>query len=529
MTAPLRLFASALLLAGCGDGAPTTGVRVAVGDLEGALFFLSVEGSGAPARLEGPLVIDGGVRRCGERPEWVLGGKDGRLLVVALPLSELAGLEPHFTPAVAAELVLRPAAPAADLTRGWHPLPAFARVFEVDVVSGALEPSALPSGLELFVGAPRDPEHCRPDGWSGLAPYGSELHPLGELAPAERLIIPRVAVVDAARVLLTSGAAGLALLERGRAFSPRGAANLLAPEDFTPAGTIGAAFVSVARAPRHLESGPARFWALLEAQRGGEPFEGWLLELRVDAGELRPGELVPLGTGRADDLDVNLEGDVVVTGRGAPVRVLRASTRSLETVTDLGLEEHETAPRRVHWTGVAAHPLLASTLSWVHLYAPRDEGWHSTRLRAAGEPPRWVRGLVSVPEEEDLWISGGAGTLFRRQGSGAWTHRALSFPPRWAGCAQGTDHLRHAFESLTLLGEHLLLLPRGCRAILTVRRRDECVALIDADGAVRAHLESLVSLAVAEDQIVAVGERGALWFAERTGAAPPVACPGPTD
>lgn len=511
---------SAWIAAGC-RGEP---VRVDLGALEGALFFVVLGHEGELRGIEGPLVVRSGVRAAGTRPERVLSAEEAELLVLAVPLDEVAEAVPGFEAQEAPRLSLRTSAEAAEDTpeRWWRALPRETTVWRVEEASGALVPSQLPEAPILSLGVPRDPEHCRPAAWSPLAPYAATLAPLP--APDPELVSrhrwPKVVALDEGRVAVRQR--DLAIVLRSTPFVPRSGpgSNVLVASEVASPGTSHATFVDFAVDPRPLPEGGRRLWILSQAWlRDGH--ETALHEAHVAGDALTLVGSRVLGPDIFDGLDVSPEGELALAARGGPISLLRPGSEGPEPLPPLTVEPAERLTTRVLWTGYPRESLLVATESRLHLYAPHTDRWIPTDLRVFVDMQVPIAALAAVPASEELWAGGGRGALYHRRGRQPWEKLALTLPPRAAACR--IDDGTGGSESLPLLAglepreELLFAAPRDCSALLAVRRSDLCVALIPRQDGIRVlePEEIQVGLTGTARQLVVVTFDGALYLSER--------------
>lgn len=505
----------ALVAAGCGGP-----IAVPVPETDGAVFFVSVSEASAPLRLEGPLILEGGTRRAGRAPAWVMEPEEARLFVIGVPVERVAEEVPGFDPEEAQALTLATVPPGEiGAERWWRPLPPAAKTWEVNLKTGAPSPAELPADLSLVLGVPRDPEHCRPGDWPPLEPYAQVLAPLDYPPVSVRNSAPAVHPLDHRRALLVWH--HLALVEREGPFAPRTEGphpNVFPAVRFADPGLLAPTFVAVAleKAPRDPHA--RRVWALIDGVRD-DATEAWLHELRLEDGALIPVTSFALGGVVADDLDVDAEGKVLVVARGGPVLVLAAGATAVEALPPLPLSEVERFTSRARWTGLDHEPVLVTTASQLLLYSVATRRWLPTAVRVIGENVLFHS--LAPSRDGELWAAGSRGTLYRKRGHEPWDLTSFDLPPRGAPCllTDGTDQAPRlpSFTGLTHLGDHTFALPRECSALVAIRRSDLCTSMIEGAEGIEPLLRNhgMAHLSSLEDQLIAVSLRGEMYVSER--------------
>ena len=523
---PRSTVLAALTLASAGCGGETT--RVELAGVEAAIFLVSLDHAGGVARIEGPLVVRGGVRASGDRPDRALGEDEIRLVVVTVDLERLRGAVAGFEPEEAAGLVVAPRSVVPgpreerleriDRVRRWVPLAPLATLEEVRPRSGELLPLPEPDALELHLGVPEDPEHCRPLGWSPFAPYARELQPVPAPAPLAggQTAEPRVAAVDRDRALLAWR--DLHLVERDRASSGRAGAQIsaraLAPSAKEPL------LRRVALDPRPLPGGARRVWAAGIAHQGWV-LAGWLFELSLDERGLSWVSTTTItGPDHLDDLAVSDEGRVLVMSRGQVT--LREPDGALRPLPMPPRQDLEFLGSRVVWTGHPREPILAATESRLHLWLEEPGTWLTTELRGLGFQPIHFRAFAAFPEEGEYWAGGTRAEIFRARRQGQWQGLTLRLPPRFEPCGAETHEGRptsvREWSASEAHEDHLFFIAKDCGAVVAVRRDDLCTSLLVPGGGlpeVRGRDDGFKTLTRLDDQLLIVTGRGEIWRTEK--------------
>jgi hypothetical protein len=498
-----RLFAAvcaslAALAAGCNPG---SGPREIVLDdvaFEVA-FVLQLDPAGRILFRSGPLR-----RPLAAEALPTLGARPGtRTLLLPLDAGALAALRAGLAPRQVVALVARAEAPSppsaefADLA-----LPATAALWQVDATAEALTPATVAAlGLEgvLALRVQRDPDPCRPPGLE----LPRSWHP-GGVGVTERVLaaeeLPTSAAdllvaVDPDRLLLARGSA-VVLLDRGPEAGEGGVA-AVASIPTEPPRLAFATAIAVGPGEGAARSALVAGLALGPSVGGGSR-DGRVWPLAVDAGAVRVGAAVATAPGEEPtSVALGPAGAAVVGARSGLAWVRTSSSSAFGAPTQLGAEGTAAAALTVATVFPdPATPFVLGSESAVHTLKATPPMWTSEELlvRAFGGI-RWAGlGAVRTADGEvDAWAAGGKGQIARR-GPDGWRYlEVLDFPPAFAPCASVANPGRPLevyadIVGVAVEGDHLVLVYRGCDALVFVRRADLCVHVEPLGAALRAAL-----------------------------------------
>lgn len=509
-------------------------------DMEAGFVALGREADGGAERVSEVFGVSSGALSFGALPNLQLSGADQTALLVVLDIEDVERAAPGFYPDQIKNLravVMAP--PGTDksvfsmeeqtLRIG---LPAGTEVFAIDYRnSGALVPfegdrRILFSSLSLIV--PIDPERCRIPDLPPLAAFTEKVLNPPPYAPRDMpagyINFDQLKAVDRDTVLARTSYS-VRMLKRGQ--STTSTVGVIYPKDLDAADKEMKFFnIDIDRTPR----ADGTYRVLVggaEHLDPNAPFaSGFVYELSVTSEGIVGSKLVDKFADAILGVAIDPQGKALLVGQLGNFYVLERDntwTRELPVITSQNY-----APNAFLATGDTTHPWAIGSTGVIYLFDDRSLTWEifdipltffSDVLGVPGVKSIDVDALASARAEDgrlELWASGSAGALLRKVGDEPWRIIDLVKPPRFKPCASGGDYPRMYFgghlDALAVDGEHLFVTVRGCTALLEVRRRDQCVAMLEeADMPIGLLFNrDIQAMELIDGVIMAGGEQGAL-------------------
>lgn len=506
-------------------------------------FVVLGRADGAAEQVSEPFGVSAGQLSFGALPKLKLAEDGQSAVLLALDLQALERAVPGFYPDLVKNLraVIEPPPEIdhsvfsmEDLTLR-VPLPADLEIFAIDYRgSGALLPfegdrAALLGSLSLVV--PIDPERCRIPGLEPLTAFTDRVQvpPFAGREGSEYQNFDQLVAIDRHTVLARTNHS-VRLLRRGQ--SPGGdsevtsssAGTVLYRDIFYSADTSEIKWFGIALDRPMLADGTYRVLLAGAEHRLSAPdvVVGVLYELIVTAEAIQNVRVISEYPEALLAVAIDADGTAILAGQLGNVFLLYRDGRT-ENLPRIFSTAY--APSPLLGTGDPAHPWAIGSTGVIYLYDQAAGVWDDFTIPfATGLKPVDVDALVTARAEDgrtELWASGASGVLLRKLGEEPWRIVDLVMPPRFERCATGGDYPRMYFDghldAMVVAGEYLLLTVRGCTALMQVRRRDQCVALLEeADRPLGlVYNRDVQAMSFIDGAVVAGGERGVLLSSAR--------------
>jgi hypothetical protein len=316
-----------------------------------------------------------------------------------------------------------------------------------------------------------DPEHCRPPTLGPLRPFSLASAILGEEGT-----LHSAAWIDDELAALGSGQR-VVVAKRGEPF------RLPEPGEFSPEA------ISASAPEFGLGEDPKVFHLLTRGSRSntlhlvgaidgtgpvGTP-RGFAVELRTDASGIVGVDTTTITPASLVKVATHTGGLAIAIGYGGMSMLIVPEVSRTSPFAAPGAENW---PRALIGTDDPERPFLATTRGHVHEFNTSTRSWESSSPSSVLDT-RYMSLASGRDEagEEEQWIGGEDGTLFRRTGGGPWIPVRLRVPPRFRPCVATAVPLGD-ITAMGIEGGYLYLASSGCDAVLVVRRSDLCTSVL---------------------------------------------------